>query len=293
MGRAWRGSRVADRTSVGGVTNGRSLRIAVVQRVDYSQQESPNRDPSPRSEATAGGRTDVTFHHALHSLVVANFPSEAPRDLRQHPRRDPWPGRPHPPQPPAGAERAVLPADRGPEHGSGGLRGRSGHRRDRADGFGEGLRRRRRYQGDAGQELRRRFPRRLRLQMGERDEKPQAADRRGRRLCARRRLRARDDVRLHPRRRHGEIRPAGDQARRDPRRRRHPAAHPLRRQVEGDGDVPDRADDGCGRGRTLGPRLADRPGRLADRGGAEDGGDHRLDVGVGRLRRQGKRQPRL
>ena len=42
----------------------------------------------------------------------------------------------------------------------------------------------------------------------------QAADRRGRGLRARRRLRAGDDVRLHPRRRHRQVRPAGDQARR-------------------------------------------------------------------------------
>ena len=46
-----------------------------------------------------------------------------------------------------------------------------------------------------------------------------------------------------------EIRPAGNQARRHPRRRRHPAPHPRRRQVEGDGDGPDRAHDECRGGR--------------------------------------------
>ncbi len=54
--------------------------------------------------------------------------------------------------------------------------------------------------------------------------RPQAGDRRGGRLRARRRLRARDDVRLHHRGRQREIRPAGDQARHHPRHRRHPAA---------------------------------------------------------------------
>ena len=65
--------------------------------------------------------------------------------------------------------------------------------------------------------------------MGPRRGVPQAADRRRRRLCARRRLRARHDVRHHPRRRHREVRPAGDHARHHPRRRRHAAPRPPRR----------------------------------------------------------------
>ena len=36
----------------------------------------------------------------------------------------------------------------------------------------------------------------------------------------------------------------GDQSRRHARRRRHPALHPRRRQVQGDGHVPDRTHDG-------------------------------------------------
>ena len=45
---------------------------------------------------------------------------------------------------------------------------------------------------------------------------PQAGHRGGRRVCARRRLRDRDDVRHRHRRRHGAVRPAGDHARHDP-----------------------------------------------------------------------------
>jgi hypothetical protein len=60
-------------------------------------------------------------------------------------------------------------------------------------------------------------------QLGDDPLHPQAGDRRGGRLRARRRLRARDDVRHHHRRRHRQVRPARDQARRHPRRRRHAA----------------------------------------------------------------------
>ena len=55
-----------------------------------------------------------------------------------------------------------------------------------------------------------------------------------------------------------------------PGRRRHPAPDPCRRQIEGDGDDPDRADDGRGRSRALGPRFAHRAGGLAGRGGAQN-----------------------
>ena len=61
-------------------------------------------------------------------------------------------------------------------------------------------------------------------------------DRRRGRLRPRRRLRAGDDVRHHHRRRHREVRPAGDQARRHPRHGRLPAADPRGRQVQGHGD---------------------------------------------------------
>ena len=57
-------------------------------------------------------------------------------------------------------------------------------------------------------------------------DRPQAGDRRGGRLRAGRRLRAGHDVRLHHRRRHRQVRPAGDQPRHHSRRRRHPAPDP-------------------------------------------------------------------
>ena len=96
----------------------------------------------------------------------------ARHDLRQRHRRNAWGGRPHPAQPAAGAERAVEPADRGPQRGAASLRDRPRHRRDRADRIGEGVRRRRRHQGDAGQDVRRGIPRRLHLPLGERDQAP-------------------------------------------------------------------------------------------------------------------------
>ena len=68
----------------------------------------------------------------------------------------------------------------------------------------------------------------------------EAGDRRGRRLRARRRLRAGDDVRHRHRRRHREVRPARDQARHHPRRRRHAAPAARDRQGEGDGHGADR-----------------------------------------------------
>ena len=55
---------------------------------------------------------------------------------------------------------------------------------------------------------------------------PQARGRSGRRLRARRWMRAGHDVRHHHRRRHGQVRPAGDQAGCDAGVRRHAAAHP-------------------------------------------------------------------
>ena len=96
----------------------------------------------------------------------------------------------------------------------------------------------------------------------------QAGDRRGRRLRARRRLRAGDDVRHRHRRRHREVRPARDQARHHPRRRRHAAAAARGRQGEGDGHGADRPHDGRGRGRARRAGLARRAGRRAAGRGA-------------------------
>ncbi len=82
---------------------------------------------------------------------------------------------------------------------------------------------------------------------------PQADHRCGHGLRARRRLRARDDVRHHHRRRHRQVRPAGNHPRHHSRHRRHAAPDPRDRQVEGDGPLPHRADDGCRGSRALGP----------------------------------------
>ena len=63
---------------------------------------------------------------------------------------------------------------------------------------------------------------------------PQAGDRGGERLRARRRLRARHDLRHHRRRRVGPLRAARSQHRHHSRRRRHAAPDARRRQVQGD-----------------------------------------------------------
>ena len=55
-----------------------------------------------------------------------------------------------------------------------------------------------------------------------------------------RRVRAGDDVRLHSRGRHGEVRPARDQPRDPARRGRDAAVAALRGQIEGDGNGADR-----------------------------------------------------
>ncbi len=93
---------------------------------------------------------------------------------------------------------------------------------------------------------------------------PQAGDRRRVGICARRRLRARDDVRLHHRRRQRAFRPARDQARHHPRRRRHAAPAACGVQGQGDGPGADRPHDGCRRGRTCRAGVAGRPGCRTD-----------------------------
>ena len=127
-----------------------------------------------------------------------------------------------------------------------------------ADRQRESLRRRRRHQGDVRPGLRLDVRLQLLPGLGEGHRDPQAVDRRGRRLCARRRLRGGDDGRFHHRRRQRQIRPARDQARRHARHGRLAAPDPRDRQGQGDGDVPDRPDDGRRGGRALRPG---RPGR--------------------------------
>ena len=124
-----------------------------------------------------------------------------------------------------------------------GVRRRRRHRLHRRHRQREGVRRRRRHRRDgAATATCDVYTQRLHhAQLGDDPRSPQAGDRRGRRLRARRRLRAGDDVRLRHRRRQREVRPARDQARHHPRRRRHAAPAARGRQGEGDGPDPDRA----------------------------------------------------
>ncbi len=72
------------------------------------------------------------------------------------------------------------------------------------------------------------------------------------------------------------LRPAGDQAGRDPRHRRHPAADPPGRPGQGDGPGPHRPHDGRPGGRTLRPGLPRGPRRPGPRRGPASGHGHRL-----------------
>ena len=131
--------------------------------------------------------------------------------LPEHPRRAARGGRHRHPQPPAGAERAERGLDRRARRGNRRFRRRRGDRRDRADRQRQGFCRRRRRQGDGGQDLSRNLSRGFHHQgLGAGRAMPQAGRRRGGRLCARRRLRNRDDVRHRHRRRQRALRPARD-----------------------------------------------------------------------------------
>ena len=157
----------------------------------------------------------------------------------------------HHAQPPARAERAQRRADRRAQPRARPFRGRSRDRLHRHHRQRKGVRRRRRHQGDAQEDLRRglwqRLPRAVRPYL----ELPQADHRRRRGLCARRRLRARHGLRHHPRRRHGRVRPARDHARHHARQWRHAAADARGRQGQGHGALPHRAAHECRGGRAL------------------------------------------
>ena len=141
--------------------------------------------------------------------------------------------------------------------------------------------------------VRRRVRRRLLRAVGQVRRDPHADHRRGRGLRARRRLRAGDDVRSADRRRHREIRPARDQARRAARHGRLTAADPRDRQGQGHGPDPDRPQHGRRGGRTRRAGVARRARRQAARRGQRRRQDHRRDVAVGVADGQGGRQPRL
>ena len=103
------------------------------------------------------------------------------------------------------------------------------------------LRRRRRHQGDERADLRRGAPPPGRVVLAPPGRDQDADGRRGDRLRARRRLRAGPRLRHDRRLRGRPLRAAGDNPGDHPRRRRHPADRPHRRQAAGDGVRPDRA----------------------------------------------------
>ena len=204
---------------------------------------------------------------------------ENTHDLPEHPRRDPRQGRHHPAQPAAGAQCAQRRADGELCRRGRRLRGRSKvgcmviTGSDKAFAAGADIKEM------ADKSLHGRLLRRFRGRLGPCRARAQAGDRGGRRLCARRRLRARHAVRPHHRGRQREIRPAGDQARRHPGHRRHAAAHPRGRQGQGHGPDPDRPHDGRGR-KPSAAGLVARVVPLAepDGRGHEGGRDDRRDV---------------
>jgi len=179
-----------------------------------------------------------------------------PYDLRNHHRRNRRPrhqGRyaaHH--QPPAGAERFELAGSGRADRGLRRLSGRwvaavRGADRQRRQGFRGGCGHQGNEREAGGGLLPRRFLRPV--DFGNRQEDTQAVDRRGQRLCAGRGLRAGDDGGFHHCVRQGQVWPARDQARGRSRHGRIAAADPRDRQVEVDGNVPDRPDDGRRRGR--------------------------------------------
>ena len=139
------------------------------------------------------------------------------------------------------------------------VRRRRRHRRDRDHRRREGVRGGRGCRRDEGLVVHGRVQVRFHhAQLGDRAVHSQACDRGGRRLCARRRMRAGDDVRHRHRRRQRALRPARNQARNHSRRRRHATPSARDRQGEGDGPHPDRPHDGRAGSRAVRARLAHR-----------------------------------
>ena len=122
-------------------------------------------------------------------------------DVRIHHCREQGRGRHHHAEPAENAQRAVV---RRVSRDRGGRRRPRGRRQDRlhpAHRQRKGVRRRRRHQGDAAEKLHRHVLQRFRRDRRRpRRHLPQTDDRGRQRLCARRRLRARHDVRHHHRR---------------------------------------------------------------------------------------------
>ena len=146
--------------------------------------------------------------------------------VRDHPGRDARAGRLDHPQSAESAQRAESPADRGAQSGARRVRGRSRDRGHGAHRLGTGVRSRCGRQGNGSPGFHGGVAGRLHRQLAGGRPLPQADHRGGGRIRAGRRLRACHDVRHHHRRGQCQVRPAGDQSRHHPRRRRHPAADP-------------------------------------------------------------------
>src|SRR6266849_5238606 len=214
--------------------------------------------------------------------------------LRKHPRRNPRPRRPRDAESPQGAERAQRRIDERARRRARQIRRGRRNRRDGPHRQRQGLRGGRRHRRDEGLGVHGRLQGRVHhAQLGADEVDPQARDRRGRGLRARRRLRARVDVRHHHRGRHGEIRPARDQARHHPRSGRHAAPAARSRQGQGDGPRAHRTHDGRGRGRARRPRFARGRGGQAARGGSCGGGANRGVLAAVGDDGEGSGQPRV
>ena len=153
--------------------------------------------------------------------------------------------------------------------------------------------RRRRHQGDEGQDLPGHLPRTLLPRLEAPHRRPHPDHRGRRRIRARRRLRARHDVRHDHRRRQRQVRPTGDHPRRDPGHGRLTAPHPRRRQGQGHGPVPDRPPDGRRGSRALRSGHPSRPDHRPARRDPEGRRHDRLHEQDNRRGRQAGRQPVL
>ena len=195
--------------------------------------------------------------------------------LPEHSRRAARRGRHHHAQPAGGAERAERGADRRARRGVGRPRGRRGDRRDRADRQREGLRRRRRHQGDGGEELPEIYREDFITRGWERVaqcRKPVIAAVAGFALGGGCEIAMMCDIVIaadtarfgQPEITLGTIPGAGGT-------QRLPA---LCRQGQGDGSVPDRPDDGCRRSRA---RRACQPRRAGRRAAVRSDQNRRAD----------------
>ena len=121
--------------------------------------------PGQGAAQDAGRALDLLLP-GLPALTHPARSMEQAHGVRDHHRRNQGPRRHRPAQPPQRAQRAQRPADRRAVRGARRLRGRRRHRLHRHHRQREGVRRRRRHQGDAGQDLHAGLQGGLHLQVG-------------------------------------------------------------------------------------------------------------------------------